>query len=97
MRPASTERQVVEDEVHLLPQQRGALATQFLVEAVGAVHLRDFVVATEEEHVRGPQNLIGEEQHDDLQRVLPAIDVVPEEEDLLLRRHTHDREPSEYW
>lgn len=57
-----------------------------VVEAVKLVDLRGLVVAPQQEEVLGVLDLVGQQQHDGLDRLLPAVHIVPQEQVILLGR-----------
>lgn len=57
-----------------------------VVEAVELVDLRGLVVAPQQEEVLGVLDLVGQQQHDGLDRLLPAVHIVPQEQVILLGR-----------
>ena len=74
------EGQAVEAVVEELPQLDVVAPLALVVEAVDPVDRRALVVAAEQEEVLGVLHLVREEQRDRVDAVLPAVDVVAEEE-----------------
>ena len=63
-------------------------ALTFVVEAVDSVDAGALVVAPEEEEVLRVLDLVGEQQADRLQRLLPPVHVVAQEQVVRLGRET---------
>eukprot|EP01044_Picomonas_judraskeda_P009871 COSAG03_NODE_1234_length_4497_cov_83.406810_5_plen_109_part_00 len=57
-----------------------------VVEAVDAVDRRALVVAAQHEEILGVPDLVTQEQHDHLDALLPAVDVIAQEEVVRLWR-----------
>ena len=74
--------QVLEEGVDSAPHHGalGAAAQALLTEAVECVDLLVLMVATEQVDLRGVADLQREEQHEHLERVCAAVDVVSEED-----------------
>ena len=73
-------REAVEGVAEGLPQLDGEAAAALVVEAVDAVDAGALVVAAKDEEVFGILDLVREEEADDLEGLLAAVDVVAEEE-----------------
>ncbi len=68
----------------------------FVVEAIDAVNTGTLVVPSEQEEVFRVLDLVGEEEADGLQRLLPAVHVVPQEKVVgLWREATVLKQPQE--
>ena len=70
------------------PVQNCISALTFVVEPVDPVNTGTFVVAPEEEEVLRVLDLVGEQQADGLQRLLPPVHVVAQEQVVGLGRET---------
>ena len=70
----------VEDVLEALPHLDVEAPLALVVEAVDAVDRRALVVAAQQEEVLRVLDLVREEEADALEAVLPAVDVVAEEE-----------------
>jgi len=73
-------REAVEGVAELLPHLDGEPAAALVVEAVDAIDPRALVIAPEEEEVLGVLDLVREQEANDLERLLPAVDVVTQEQ-----------------
>merc|ERR1719389_831493 len=73
-------REAVEAVRESLPEPDVVPALALVVESVDAVDRGALVVAPQEEKVLGVLDLVRQQQADDLQALLPPVDVVPQEE-----------------
>lgn len=64
----------------MLPDFDAVAATAFIVESIYAVNSRAFVVSPEDEEVFWILDFVSKEKADNLDRLLSAVYVVPEEE-----------------
>mmetsp|Transcript_54924 Transcript_54924/g.158939 ORF Transcript_54924/g.158939 Transcript_54924/m.158939 type:complete len:202 (+) Transcript_54924:408-1013(+) len=79
-------REAVEDITELLPQLDVVPPLALVVEAVDPGDRRALVVSSKQEEVLGELDLVSEEQGDGLQALFAAVDVVPQEDVVALRR-----------
>jgi len=87
--------QAVEAVCESLPQLDVVSPLAFVVEAVDPVDGRALVVPTEQEEVLGVLDLVSQEQTDSLQRLLPSVHVIPQEQVVALRREAAVLEQSQ--
>ena len=62
-----------------------AVLLTLVVEAVDTVDAGALMVATQEEHLLGVLNFVGQEQADRLERLLATVDIVAKEQELVVR------------
>ena len=72
--------QEVEHAVELLPEPRRVPLAALVVESVNAVDARHLVVAAQHEEVLWVLDLVGEQEADGLERLLPPVHVVAQEQ-----------------
>lgn len=73
-------REAVEAVCERLPQLDVVASLALVVEAVDAVDRGAFVVASQQEEVLGVFDLVGQQQADSLQRLLPSVHIVTQEQ-----------------
>lgn len=75
-----SEREAVEEALEGVVQLQTVAGGALLAEASGVVHVAGLVVASQEEHVVGIENLVAHQEADDLDATVAAVDVVSEEQ-----------------
>ena len=79
-------RQAVEAVCEDFPELDAVTALALVVEAVDAIDGGALVVAAQQEEVLGVLDLVREQEADRLERLLPAVDVVAQEQVVCIRR-----------
>jgi hypothetical protein len=79
----------------LLPELQRIPSFALVVKAVNSIDGPTFVISSQKEEIFRVLNLIGEQQANDLQVLLPSVDVVAEEKVVRFRWEAADLEDSQ--